>query len=251
MLGSIVPLQVHGQGLDEVILGGAEGDGEGHVIHLLHHGGIAVGVLVAVAHALAVHAVEAHGVVEPHAVLSGEGLAVRPLHALAQGDGVDGGVLADGVALGHVGLHRAAGGEAEQTFLNDLARVPVAAAGGALQLAAIGADGQVIGVLHHHVARHGQTVGHVAINPLLGQEGGLGKGGGGFRQRRGAAQAQHQRQGQRHPLCEDTHVLPPVLRGLFRCSGIRCFNHSRFLPGCNASFAFFRKQTSHILLFVF
>ena len=173
-----MPLQIHGQGLDEVVLGGAEGNGKGGVVHLLHHGGIAVGVLVAVAHALAVQLVEADHVVEPYAVLSGEGLAVGPLHPLAEVDGVDGGVIVDLVALGHVGLDLGMGVEAEQALLDGLAGIPVAAAGAALQLAAEGADlqGLASGVdgLDHDVVSSGETVLHRAVCTQGGDKGGLG-----------------------------------------------------------------------------
>ena len=178
VLGGVVPLQVHGQGLDEVVLGGAEGDGKGGVVHLLHHGGIAVGVLVAVAHALAVQLVEADHVVEPYAVLSGEGLAVGPLHPLAEVDGVDGGVVVDLVALGHVGLDLGMGVEAEQALLDGLAGIPVAAAGAALQLAAVDADlqGLARGVdgLDHDVVSSGEAVLHRAIAAQSSNKGGLG-----------------------------------------------------------------------------
>ena len=214
VLGGEVPLQVHGQRLDEVVLGGAESHGEGGVVHLFHHGGVAFGVLVAVAHALAVHLVEAHGVVEPHTILRGEGRAVGPLHALAQVDGVHGGVVIDGVALGHVGLHRAGHVEAEEALLDGLARVPVATAGRAPQLAAIGADGQVARVLHHHVGGHGQTVGHIAVNARLSEEGCLGEGRA-FSQGSGGAHAQHDSQRQGKPLLDVTHMIPPVPDSVF------------------------------------
>ena len=238
MLGGVVPLEVHGQGLDEIVLGGAEGHGEGGVVHLFHHGGIAVGVLMAGADALAVHLVQADGVVEPDAVFSGKGLAVGPLHAFPQMNGVDGVVVADIIALGHVGLHGAGGVETEQAFLDGLAGVPVAAAGGTLQLTAVDADlqgiaGSVHG-LHHHVVGYGQTVLHLAVGAGGGEEGSLGepghlhlnRGGGlggglggslglGGRGSGGpgagghGAQAQNQCHNQRDPLFHILHDFPP------------------------------------------
>ena len=240
MLGSVVPLEVNGQSLDEVVLGSAEGHGEGGVINLFHHGGIAVGILMAGADALAVHLVQTHGVVEPYAVLSGERLAVGPLHALAQINGVDGVVIVDIIALGHVGLNGAGGVETEQAFLDGLAGVPVAAAGGTLQLTAVNADFQgVAGSVHgldHHVVRHGQTVLHLAVGTGGSEEGSLGEhhflfhrsgglgGSGGLHRRLGfggsgggggsgasghGAQAQNQCQNQRDPLFHILHVFPP------------------------------------------
>ena len=191
MLGSEVPLQVNGQSLNEVVLGGAEGDGEGVIVNLGHHSRIAVGILVAVTHALGVDLVQAHVVEEPHAVFSGEGFAVGPLHAFTQVDGVDSGVLVDVKALGDVGLHGAVGLEAEQAFLNGLASVPVAGVGRALQLAAVGADGQVVSVFHHGF--HGHTLGHGG-QALTGPIGGFGVGG--FSRGGDHAQNHEQRQSQ-------------------------------------------------------
>ncbi|MCD7755044.1 MAG: glycosyl hydrolase family 28 protein [Firmicutes bacterium] len=86
----------------------------------------------------------------------------------------DGIVFKNTAAAMQYGLHNALGCEAEQALFNDLTSSPGADGGGSLQLAAVGADLQVVSIFDHDVLFHRKSVGHVPIDTQLGDIGSLG-----------------------------------------------------------------------------
>ena len=141
-------------------------------------------------HGLAGDAGDQQIFIEEAHVFGGEGSAVGPLHAFAQINGVDGGVLVHVVALGHVGLEGAVGVDADERFFSGLAGAPLGVALQQGQRAAVLTD---LGhFFDHHVSGNGQAIGHSG-QILAVQVGGLGVSsfGGGK-----AHQGQHHCQGQ-------------------------------------------------------
>ena len=166
VLGGKHPLVVDGDCLQQQGLGAVQLDLEGRVVHHGDDGGLGLsiggihGLIPAIVvpgkggvglAGLRIHAGDQHVIVIVDAVLRGEGLAVRPFHAVAEIDGVGQAVIADIIALCHVGLHAAVLGQAEQGFLAEGAVVPqaavVAAQGTAVLRVFRGALGLYIDVL--------------------------------------------------------------------------------------------------------
>ena len=263
VLGGKHPLVVDGDIAQDQGLGAVKLDLEGVVIHYGDDGGLGYavgrihgsipvvgGATVAGGNlaGLGIHVGDQHVVVIEGNVVGGEGLAVGPLHAFAQIDGVNKAVVTDIIALGNVGSDTAVLGQPEQGFLREGAEVPLAAVVPAQGAAELGILRSLVG-LHHDVRRHRQTLTELGNLPRFdhfGQHGGFFDnfrfrssfldrftalwliGGGRFRRGPTGASCQH---GQEHNQCQDQRhgflqLHSSFLHSFFGLSNI-CLGFSR------------------------
>ena len=124
MLRCETPLCIDAEILDEGRLGCLEAYLEGCRIYIGKGTGIAVAVLKAVPERLSEGLGYTHMIVEEYTILSREIHAIRPLHSLAEMNGVLCRICVHVIALCNVGLNLACTVKPEQTLLDRLSCIP-------------------------------------------------------------------------------------------------------------------------------